>query len=297
MSRIDFSKAPSNATHFLRLGAPECTAWFSCVAGGPLRWDEEDEVWQPVAHMPPMTEAIPAIQAPDWSKAPPDATHYLPSAFGPSLSSFWRLIDGTPVRRWEADGQPLEGAVLDLEGLFDRLIERPAGDFSGQVRDCGKPVEVEPWGGGSLPPVGVECERHASGDLWERVCIKYQQANICVWEVIGIAAERCSDDAHKMVFRPIRTPEQIAADKRLHAVRNACTAIATALATLHESEEHGALTAIEAMLDSGYRKAPGYDELLAFAQWLNDFQVGTTVVSPDVIGPLEGALAAAEVLQ
>lgn len=65
----------------------------------------------------------------------PDATHYLPSGFGPSLSSFWRLVDGVPVERWSADGVPetnhgFKQEGLCLEGLFDRLIERPKIDFS-----------------------------------------------------------------------------------------------------------------------------------------------------------------------
>jgi hypothetical protein len=57
-------------------------------------------------------------------------------------------------------------------------------------------------------------------------------------------------------FRPIRTPEQIAADERLHNVRNACSAIAETLDDLRGKTmvERAALAVVEAMIDAGYRK-------------------------------------------
>ena len=45
------------------------------------------------------------------------------------------------------------------------------------------------------------------------VQIRYQEANICVWVETSIAREFCTADAHKLEFRPIRTPEQIIADR------------------------------------------------------------------------------------
>ena len=57
-------------------------------------------------------------------------------------------------------------------------------------------------------------------------------------------------------FRPLRTPEQIAAEERLHNVRNACSAIADTLDDLRGKTkvERAALAVVEAMIDAGYRK-------------------------------------------
>ncbi|MCY1422435.1 hypothetical protein D9M71_381120 [compost metagenome] len=57
-------------------------------------------------------------------------------------------------------------------------------------------------------------------------------------------------------FRPFRTPEQIAADERLHKVRNAHTAIARTLECFRGNIPAEAVSreVIEAMIDAGYSK-------------------------------------------
>lgn len=180
------------------------------------------------------------MSAIDWSKAPEGATHYNMAAAGNHrLYSWMQLLDGEwfYYRRdcWERQ----HGVFPDKH---DQLVERPS-----------------TWTGEGLPPAGADVEvRYAIEEfsVWHKAtCVAVGQSpegeQICVTrsEVGVIAVYRTG--AH---IRPARTPEQIAAEKRDHKVRNACTAISKALAELHESEEPTAVAIIEAMIDAGYSK-------------------------------------------
>ncbi|KPB95713.1 Unknown protein sequence [Pseudomonas syringae pv. maculicola] len=55
------------------------------------------------------------------------------------------------------------------------------------------------------------------------------------------------------MFRPIRTAEQIAADERLHKVRNALTAIkASRHFPSDEARQNVMVATVEAMIDAGF---------------------------------------------
>jgi hypothetical protein len=163
----------------------------------------------------------------DWKSAPEGATH-----FGPETDTHcesWYRVEG--------------GKIISFVPTGDYpfvLTKAQAGSGYYHAID----ELIEPWTGEGLPPVGTVCERHASGDLWERARIKYQQANICVWEVFGLAVERCSDSAHQMVFRPIRTPEHIAAAEREETLQEIASTIGRV--TFYEDAE--------ALYALGYRK-------------------------------------------
>lgn len=159
----------------------------------------------------------------DWSKAPEGATHYRK---GNSLS-FFRDVEKSGFYFWN-EHQPQWRWV---EGAF------PAD---------AKPI-APTWNGEGLPPVGTVCE-HEGSNGW---------SNSEVCEVIAHRAFEGHADGELLVvcatktdvwfssaccFRPIRTPEQIAAEKRDKAIKE----MAEDLGIMHT-------TAAQAY-DKGYRK-------------------------------------------
>lgn len=129
---------------------------------------------------------------------------------------------------------------------------------------CVYQVDPEPWLGGGLPPSGTACEVDYC-ESWQRC------------EVIAHFSQRCgmvaaftvefSDGAKSLDafgaehFRPIRTPEQIAADNRLHEIRNALTAIHAGQSFPTDLVRGNIVSAtVEAMIDAGYRKFEIHDE-------------------------------------
>jgi hypothetical protein len=124
------------------------------------------------------------------------------------------------------------------------------------------------WTGEGRPPAGTVCEV-----LWNDARKEY---TTCV--VVGVEPDTGYPvfrftGKHKtnqyqsdpltsgiygtQVFRPIRTAEQIAADERLHKVRNALSSISGVEEWNVNAEASTAIRAtVEAMIDAGYRKEP-----------------------------------------
>jgi len=150
----------------------------------------------------------------DWSKAPADATHY-------------KSADGGYVQHWIKTGS-------DGRRMFMRFEDK------GWWHDDFSPADISmcverpaPWGGEGLPPVGTVCEWHGANsdgpDGWvytESKVIAYTEDNLFVvmrkdgcWPVVE-RVDNCG-------FRPIKTPEQIAAEERETAImqmqRDTCT--------------------------------------------------------------------------
>jgi hypothetical protein len=122
------------------------------------------------------------------------------------------------------------------------------------------------WDGKGLPPVGIKCDTLWSSTTGEYVQVKvlaHDEDRAVVRFVTGSRkGEYDSDTQHSQygatlpIFRPIRTPEQIAADQRLHAIRNACTAINSRIAEYNINLDCSVAmrATVEAMIDAGYRK-------------------------------------------
>lgn len=182
------------------------------------------------------------MNAIDWSKAPPHATHWCPG--NAKIEAGWIYNPGGTKGEFYScyADRGLEHIPAFPDWRKSRLVQRPP---------------KQPWAGEGLPPVGAVCEVDYC-ESWQRC------------EVIAHFSQRCgmvaaftvefSDGAKSLDafsaehFRPARTAEQIAAEEREHKIRNACTAISKALADLHESEEPTAVAIIEAMIDAGYSK-------------------------------------------
>lgn len=171
----------------------------------------------------------------DWSKAPDG----------------WRLVPIRPTKEMRAAAGREESKYNESRQTFF------AGDAWAPMVANAPEYAADQWRGEGHPPAGAVCEMTTNdGHNWRPVKIIFFDDYVTmIGQVDGQVNrelfKRCDAD---VAFRPIRTPEQIAADDREHNVRNACTAISKALAELHESEEPTAVTIIEAMIDAGYRK-------------------------------------------
>lgn len=74
--------------------------------------------------------------------------------------------------------------------------------------------DIQHWSGEGLPPVGAVCELHDC-EAWNQVLIKFIGDKYVVVQDERFSAERvyCAADKPNK-FRPIRTPEQIEAERR-----------------------------------------------------------------------------------
>ena len=167
----------------------------------------------------------------DWSKAPADATHYKAEDHG--VFECW-LKPGHAVRvsRRETDWREDEYA--------DDLIATSA-------------IKRQ-WSGEGLPPVGVVCElRCLPVGAWGKAEIKYISETQCVWLWVrddgGYQVELAEvPDVARMAFRPVRTPEQIAAEDRERFAQELVTAMG-------KGSGPNSLYQARRMYDLGYRKA------------------------------------------
>ena len=155
----------------------------------------------------------------DWSTAPEGATHWGPDT-DRHCESWYEVRDGEIVRYLPADDalQPMLPAVAGSAYYHpvDDLVGRPA-----------------PWTGEGLPPVGTVCEYYADDGVW-RSCeiVAHKDGQAVVW--VSNAHIWASSGAS---LRPIRTPEQIAAEQ--------------ALAEIERLYSEGGPAAV---FDAGYRK-------------------------------------------
>lgn len=167
----------------------------------------------------------------DWSIAPDGATHWQPYQ-----RAFYSL-DGEG--KWRVWGRNLSGMLCWSEspGTCEAyLIER-------ETEDCA-------WSGTGLPPDGCEIEYHSPSRGWVRgEYIGQFNGQMVVGcretSVIGY----CPAD----IVRPIRTPEQIAAEERQKAIDE----MWGYLRTDEYEEVRIQRRACADLYDAGYRKAKG----------------------------------------
>lgn len=140
----------------------------------------------------------------DWSKAPEGATHWEPET--DKVLASWMKLSEDGWYYWPphvAVTPEWQRATRVSQTRIDAMIARPT---------------TPNWNGEGLPPVGVVCECQNDKFQWLRGRIVYVGSDrgdkLAVMQadtemLYGSAGE----------FRPIRTPEQIAAEKREVAVK------------------------------------------------------------------------------
>lgn len=118
-----------------------------------------------------------------------------------------------------------------------------------------------PWSGEGFPPPGTVCELRnvAAHTEWSQATIVFASRNVIVWDLAGEPAINglCTSYAHAVEMRPVRTPEQIAADETERSCKieiqnriwSACGKIDSAAPSI--SQVAGIA---EALYDAGYRK-------------------------------------------
>ena len=139
----------------------------------------------------------------DWDKAPEVATHYWPchGSFYTKIGDEFYFAENIEV-----------GRVNSPASWVKSLIPRPSPSWSGE----------------GLPPVVVRCEAaipHTSRPDNERSFIWIEGSVIAYYEVKGKTYAWFAEDdgfyqPNTLEFRPIRTPEQIAADEREAAIKD-----------------------------------------------------------------------------
>jgi hypothetical protein len=170
----------------------------------------------------------------DWSKAPEEA-QYL-GDFG----DWYKLNEGRNLMVW------FPKAGIWNESQYSKVANHWVS----------RPVS---WNGEGLPPVGLRCEAaipHTSGPDNERSFIWVEGSVIAYYEIKGKAYAWFAEDdgfypPNVLEFRPVRTPEQIAADERSDAIKQMVLAIMQNTSGISRGE---ARCCSNALHDAGYRK-------------------------------------------
>ncbi|WP_368373394.1 hypothetical protein AB3W22_15760 [Pseudomonas aeruginosa] len=174
----------------------------------------------------------------DWNTAPEGATHWEPT--GPEFHEGWMKKEGDYWFCW-------------VEGI-NKWFHGPSCNVSAEREATFEARPQETWDGQGLPPIGTVCEyRHMIWPEYRPCEIRYiSEESLVAYDDAQEQLYRTCD----MLFRPIRTPEQIAAEAREHEIRNACTSIARTLDRFKNDIPGGAAAraVIEAMIDAGYRR-------------------------------------------
>ena len=164
----------------------------------------------------------------DWSKAPEGATHFCTGS-----------IDGTPWRNYGG-----EYGLYWHNGQWKHHHDRSSSIVARMNDLVARPVV---WTGEGKPPVGVpiEMKHKAATSEWARPDFHVETL---VW--VGgkrfVTSEEKVGDLSDYLFRPIRTPEQIAAEKREADIEE--------LRVLLSNVACDDYQAAVAMIDAGYHK-------------------------------------------
>lgn len=162
----------------------------------------------------------------DWTEAPEGATHYGPET-DLLYAAWYKKVDG----RWM---YWIIGSSLDwyyTDSLPSNAIARPT-----------------EWDGTGLPPVGTKCEVRMHSDRWyERTVVAHFEGRAVV--VLGNYESAC---IYVEQLRPIRTPEQIAAEKREREINELVEVIVTHYEYPKGAESYIGLA--RSLHNAGYRK-------------------------------------------
>lgn len=135
----------------------------------------------------------------DWSKAPEGCIGVFTTKLSIGYRPFFVI-----TKRYSDYGAQAGCSGQDSEGNEYHVFEK-YWDYHE------KPAS---WSGEGLPPVGVVCEANFVGE-WKRFEMRYYgEAHVVFKTAFEVQRARYDFDTCGVKFRPIRTPEQIAADER-----------------------------------------------------------------------------------
>ncbi len=169
----------------------------------------------------------------DWNTAPEGATHWEPG--GPEFAEGWMMKLGNKWFYW-SEG---EGSYRWIHGYMSCNVsaEREA-TFEARPQEA--------WHGQGLPPVGITCESWRSGVRRIVKILGHGDEYIFVREDDGREILLSIGDGRE--FRPLRTPEQIAAEER----SKECDRIFFILSNVGREGNRSDMA--EAIYDAGYRR-------------------------------------------
>lgn len=185
----------------------------------------------------------------DWSKAPEGATHWEPT--GPEFNEGWMKKEGNGWFFWG----------LGAEWKY-------GGDVSAEREATFEARPQESWDGQGLPPVGTVCEfaggTYSPEDPFDNDLREGDRVTIIAHFKDGdldLAAftfnpqvrnpnrgAACVEQGAYGCFRPLRTPEQIAAEER----EKECDRIFAILSSVEREGNRSDMA--EALYDAGYRR-------------------------------------------
>ncbi|EMY3672593.1 hypothetical protein AAIQ05_000388 [Pseudomonas aeruginosa] len=174
----------------------------------------------------------------DWSTAPDGATHWEPN--GKLFCEGWMKKEGNKWSYW-------------IEGRKVWVSQTPACVVSAESEATFEARPQEFWNGQGLPPVGTVCEYRCHDSCepndWTAVHVLAHAAHGS--DTAMLLAEDDNGEPGTMygriwvpgTCRPLRTPEQIAAEEREKAIEEMCFA-----------EETLTVKQAKALYDAGYRR-------------------------------------------
>lgn len=167
----------------------------------------------------------------DWTKAPEGATHWEPSSY--EFAEGWMRKVGDKWSYW------LEGSkVWGLSGPACCVSAEREATFEARPQDT--------WDGQGLPPVGTACEyRHMIWPEYRSCEIRYiSEESLVAYDDAQEQFYRTCD----MLFRPVRTLEQIAAEEREKAINQMISDAG------YVDPKIGTFVAMRNLYDAGYRR-------------------------------------------
>lgn len=168
----------------------------------------------------------------DWSKAPDDA-EFAGTVVGVQVQVFYKNVSSDSFEYCYGDDYGWSGLVYG-EPYCKPLIPRPP----------------QQWSGDGLPPAGVVCEAHFVGE-WVKFEMRYYGDAYVVFKTqFEVQRTRHDFDTCGVKFRPIRTPEQIAADERSKECDRMFGVI---IDRIPEDRRHNRSDIVEALYDAGCR--------------------------------------------
>lgn len=172
----------------------------------------------------------------DWSKAPEGATKYYPET--QNHVEHWLKKEGDKWLVWTAHGGRWFPHIDPVDPVYEGIYyDKPAPEWSGE----------------GLPPVGAVCEAKVldgTGNfVWRECRVIHHHPRHAMSAAVAHGNEELLGWAD--YFRPLRTPEQIAAEEREKAAKQICIDAGSPELT------RGQMAIAYRLYDHGYRKVEG----------------------------------------